>query len=263
VATASQRDPAHGLELADGHTIGCRAETVTYLPIPAEANVNHAGLLTVDIPPGVRRGEQYTVLVRQVTSAQAYRRPGPEPGVHAAAAAEGGGGLIRWRRVFGAFQIAIPVHTKAILLPGEERQLSILRWIQDGIDPRSRWHAVFTRYLGQLAGRVDGLGGTSGDVHPSPTGDWHRHRPGKPDRHATGKVCAVVYDRYGDFDGFLLDTPHGERRYLSREKDLAALIERAWSRRLRITIVSDSGEPGKPREVILRGPSASSTCDLC
>jgi hypothetical protein len=23
VATASQRDPAHGLELADGHTIGC------------------------------------------------------------------------------------------------------------------------------------------------------------------------------------------------------------------------------------------------
>jgi hypothetical protein len=167
------------------------------------------------------------------------------------------------RRVFGAFQIAIPVHTKAILLPGEERQLSILRWIQDGIDPRSRWHAVFTRYLGQLAGRVDGLGGTSGDVHPSPTGDWHRHRLGKPDRHATGKVCAVVYDRYGDFDGFLLDTPHGERRYLSREKDLAALIERAWSPRLRITIVSDSGEPGKPREVILREPPASSTCDLC
>ena len=80
---------------------------------------------------------------------------------------------MRWRRVLGAFQIAIPVHTKAILLPGEERQLSVLRWILARIDPHSRWHKLFTRYLGQLAGRVDGLGGVSGDVQPSPTGDWH------------------------------------------------------------------------------------------
>src|SRR5207302_7171631 len=74
---ADQHDPTHRLNRLDAHTIGCPAETVTYVPIPAGAKADHAGLLTVDIPPGVRRGEQYTVLVRQITSAQAYVRPVP------------------------------------------------------------------------------------------------------------------------------------------------------------------------------------------
>jgi len=169
----------------------------------------------------LRRGEQYTVLVRQITSVQAYRRPGPELGVRPAVAAEGRGGLVRWRPVFGAFQVAIPVHTKAVLLPGEERQLSILRWIQEAIDPHSRWHKVFTRYLGQLADWVDGLGGASGDVQPSPTGDWHRPGPGEAHRHATGKGMRDRLRPLRRLRRIRAGHPHGERRYVSREKDLA------------------------------------------
>jgi hypothetical protein len=262
---AGRRDPTHRLNRIDAHTIGCPAETVTYVPIPAGAKADHAGLLTVDIPPGVRRGEQYTVIVRQITSVQAYVRPRRQEPALQEVAAGGQGELVRWRRVFGAFQVTIPVHTKAILLPGEERKLSILRWIQEGIAPGSRWYDVFQRYLDQIAGRVGGLGGDPGDVQPSPTGDWHGPKPshGGPHGHATGKVVGIVYDRYGDFEGFLLDTPQGERHYSSREDDMACLIEKAWRERLRITVVTESHEPGRPQHIILREPPACRPDDPC
>src|SRR5205085_10247737 len=104
------------LQKIDANTVGCRAESVTYIPLPAGVNVDKAGLLTVDVPAGIRRGERYDVVVRQFTHARTRRRPLPQPegGVTRAV---GGTRLIEWRRVFGAFQVAIPVHTKAILLP--------------------------------------------------------------------------------------------------------------------------------------------------
>lgn len=104
------------------------------------------------------------------------------------------------------------------------------------------------------AGRVDGLGGDPREVQPSPTGDWHGPKPshGEPHGHATGKVSGIVYDRYGDFEGFLLDSPQGERHYSSREADMACLIEKAWRERLRITVVAESHEPGRPQHIILR-----------
>lgn len=259
------------LQRIDEHTLGCAAETdtVTYLPVPAGTGADHAGLLTVDIPEGVRRGELYQVQVRQLTRARA-RLKQPTPGVEPAhtlepthvpqpglATASAGRGLSEWRRVFGGFRVNIPVHTRGALLPGEERRLSILRYIAQAIPHSSRWYPIFVRYLEQLGGRVRGLGGDPGAVLPSPTGEWGPVRPtpypGGPEEVAgeTGKVVGLIYDRFGDFDGFVLETERGEqRRYRAREHEVEDLVRKAWEERAVIAVRADPH--GRPQTIVVQ-----------
>jgi hypothetical protein len=169
-----------------------------------------------------------------------------------------GGKSIEWRRVFGAFQVAIPVHTKAILLPREERQLSILRWIGQTIPHNSRWYPVFVRYLRQLGDRVTGLGGDPGQIQPSPTGNWKPKpypppTPGVEMGGDTGKVTGLIYDRFGDFEGFLLETEHGqERRYFAREHQIEEIVGRAWTEHAVITVIRSHHYPERPTNIIVR-----------
>jgi hypothetical protein len=66
----------------------------------------------------------------------------------------------------------------------------------------------------------------------------------------------VSFDHFGDFEGFVLETDESERRYSSRETERRTLAERAWSERLRITVVSEYGHAGTPQEIIVRRPPA-------
>jgi hypothetical protein len=144
--------------------------------------------------------------------------------------------------VLGAFQLSIPAKAKEQILPREERDFSVLRWIGEAIPTVSRWKPVFNRYLEVIAGRVKEFGGDPISIQPSPTGDGKgTSHPGGPGGHErelcfTGKVEEIIYDRYGDFEGFSLDTVHGEQGFRSRERDVAHLVERAWRERLRITV---------------------------
>ncbi len=171
---AAQLYTSHRLTRTDAHTLRCPAGGVTYIPIPRRLGPNFAGLLTVDLPEGVRRGELYKVTVKQVTSAI---RSGNGLNVKAGIAAGVGsqGGDLQWRRVLGVFQLAIPVSTKAALLEPEERLLSVLRWIEKSIPPGTRWFLVFRRYVEQVAGRVRDMGGDPDKVVPDPNGDWQSH----------------------------------------------------------------------------------------
>jgi hypothetical protein len=63
-----------------------------------------------------------------------------------------------------------------------------------------------------------------------------------------------MFDRFGDFEGFLLDTEEGERVYHSREKEMERLAERAWRERLRITVVVERDEPRRLVSLIVREP---------
>ena len=57
-------------------TLPCPAGGVTYIPVPRGQGANLAGLLTVDFPDTVKKGQVHTVSVRQVTSAAGVvRRP--------------------------------------------------------------------------------------------------------------------------------------------------------------------------------------------
>jgi hypothetical protein len=70
----------HALETADQHTIQCKVtRSVTYLPIPPSAGENFAGLLTIDMPLGIRTGQAFDVVVRRVVTARAAVKPPPPP----------------------------------------------------------------------------------------------------------------------------------------------------------------------------------------
>jgi glutaminase-like protein len=171
VVEMAEADGNHSLEQVDEHTLQCRASGATYVPISPEAAGNYAGLLTVDLPPKVHKGQEFTIVVRQLTNAEGkppivIESPsGVESEAGAASVAP-----LRWRKVLGSFQLTIPVHTKEVILEPEVRLLSVLRWIRQSIPENDRWHRVFERYVEQTAGRVDALGGYSDDVLPSPSG---------------------------------------------------------------------------------------------
>ena len=160
------------------------------------------------------------------------------------------------RYVFGGFQITIPVSVKSEMLVPEERILSVMRWIQESIKPNDRWYPVFIRYLEQLAGRVDALGGDANSVPATQTGIWPGLFRHKDHRHSsfTGKVDGIVYDRFGDFQAFILATLDGERRrFESYETRVLRLVERAWEERILTTVVVHRDHPERLLEILLHG----------
>jgi len=268
----------HRLTAADTHTIQMPVGTVGYVPIPQGSVVNYAGLLSIDLPAGIHKGEKFEVTIRQVTGAgiQSKAFNGRTEALDGAVADRS---FHPWRRVMGQFNVTIPVSTKGELLPREEERLSIMKWISASIPKKSRWWRVFQRYLEQLGGRVTFMGGQPGKVNPSPTGVWQvPYKPGQPTHpqpvhpvhshptheqtheHArwelTGKIAGLIFDRFGDFEGFVLDVEDGERKFFSREKEMEELAERAWRERLRITVWAEHDEPHRPRTIIVREPPA-------
>lgn len=172
LAMADRMYTTHQLEPADTHTLQCRTGGITYIPIPPSRQGDHVGLLTVEPPEAVQGGWVFNIVVRQVTNHAGWARPEPSPIVAVRSHASIGGHTLVWRRVCGAFQLAIPVGEKHTLLDEEARMLSVLRWIEQAIPPANRWYAVFSRYVAEMAGRVDGFGGDSDKVAASPTGQW-------------------------------------------------------------------------------------------
>ncbi|HKD06654.1 MAG TPA: S53 family peptidase [Bryobacteraceae bacterium] len=174
LALAAKMYTVRQFGLVDDHTLQCRTGGVTWMPVPQVAGANFAGLLTVDLPPTVRRGEAFTIVVRQVTNATvAAGQPTPgRPGFEEAITPSSE------RRVLGSFQISIPVSTEEPLLDSEESLLSLMRWIKDEKAQGDRWSPVLERYVAQIAERVQGFGGDPQKIPPSPTGNWYRPRDG-------------------------------------------------------------------------------------
>jgi hypothetical protein len=258
---------SHRLTHVDAHTVSCsvRVGGITYVPIPAAADSTYAGVLTVEPPAGVRQDQVFEVVVRQITNASA------DVGIPAVIPLQIAAGrsrarsrasvalsdVMQWRRVLGAFQLTIPVQSKAALLVREERDLSVLRWISEAIPVHARWYLAFRRYLAVIAGRVSAFGGDPSLILPSPTGDG-KQKPGPEEGEEQegfrGKIGGLIFDRFGDFEAFLLDTEDGERKFFSREKDVAVLVERAWRERLQITVWAERDEPHRPRSILVHEP---------
>lgn len=277
---ASRMYTYHRLKRVDEHTIQTPTGGVTYVPIPAGSGSNYAGCMYITLPNAMRRGRTHTVVVRQITNTfgeggrqlkapRRDRRRSHEAQAEAAVAK-----YFEWRRVIGAFQISIPVSQKNLLLLPEERNLSVLKWIGEAIPTTARWHPVFRRYLEIIGGRVASFGGNPGQILPSPLGNGVPglpgypgppvHPPGPPshpggpgeEHHPSfsGKIDAIIYDRFGDFEAFILETFEGERRrFESRESRILALVERAWRYRITTTVVLRRHHPEHPFEIILHG----------
>ena len=175
IALADAMYPAHRLSVIDANTIGCPVGAATLIPIPKGVGA-YAGLLAVDLPPGISRGDSYDIVVRQITKATAVplqpqrdrdcdaggrRRPPAVllaqderhvPGDHHHQH-ERGAALPR-RAAAGLAQVEGERGAEdAALLPGAQR------------------------YLGLVIGRVGGFGGNPGQIPPSPSGNVPGHFP--------------------------------------------------------------------------------------
>jgi hypothetical protein len=248
---------AHDLRASDEHTIDCAARGITYIPVPTGSGIDFAGLLSVNLPPKIRRGQVFNVVVRQVTDAFGFRRSAkPEAKTRGLAAASvAARPEFRWRKTVGAFELAIPIHTKEVLLEPEERLLSLLLWVQKAIPKQSRWFSVFERYLGYIGDRVTGFGGDPAKIPASPFGNIET-KPCEPEDRipCAGKVSSLIFDRFGDFEGFVLETDEGDRRFESRERDVEILIERAWKERLRVKVIVESDHSPHPASILVLQP---------
>lgn len=238
----------------DDHTLECRVQGFTYLPIPAGGTVNHTGLLTVDLPARVKKGQRFDLLVRQIAPI-GETFAGGQRTIGAAAVAR-----LNFRRVIGSFQVGIPVSVKEVMLGPEEQLLSIMKWILLSVPAHDRWYPVFSRYVAQIGERVRGLGGNPDRVPPSPIGEVkppvviHSRPPAERRVGYTGKIAGLVFDQFGDFEGFVLETEERDHELFSREKDMAELVERAWRERLRVTVYVERDEPHRPLTITVHRP---------
>jgi hypothetical protein len=71
----------------------------------------------------------------------------------------------------------------------------------------------------------------------------------------TGKVAGLVFDRFGEFDGFLLaELSGGERKFSSREKEVREVVSRAWSDHVTTTVTVLKKEDRDPVSIVLHRP---------
>ena len=263
IALANARYGSHRLGKIDGQTLRLPVGGISYVPLPPGTSSGLTGLLSVELPDTVRKGEVYTIVIRQVTN-EVAKAIAPPPVVadrrlmpSAAVATHGQTGLIWWRRIIGSYQVTIPVRTKEAILPQEVRLLSVLRWILKSVSADDRWYPVFSRYVELIGERVRALGGDPTHVEPSPAGTA-AEAPVEPTHEFErtishdGKVTGIIYDCFGDFDGFLLDLCGREIRFRAREHRIEALALTAWRERMAITVITSANTPRRPISIILR-----------
>ena len=254
--------------LIKAHTLGCKAQGVTFMPIP-RGEGNLGGLIDVELPNTVQKGDKFTIAVSQITNAQrSIQSDGKKLGAEATfAIGRKRFTPITWRKVAGTFQLSATIKTKAETLPSAERNLSLLRWVFAAVPLTDRWHPVFVRYLGALADQVSVLGGDPSAIPPSATGTWPGGPgdQGKPRRchlpasdlcyeapSLVGKIEGLIYDHFGDFEGFVLETENGKVfRFFSREGHTEDVVQRAWADRLRVTVIPEDNNEHCARRIVL------------
>lgn len=269
---------ARGITRIDNHTLQVHAKGITYIPIPTGTPMNRPSLLTIDLPEGVKNGQHFSVVVRQLTHTGRARKKtkgsvdtavdavhafmGIAPAVAIAVAPTPAATTSRfavWEQVTGAFQVSIPVSKRELLFEGETRLLSLLRWILETIPAEDRWYLPFSRYVTEIGERVRGFGGDPGSVKPHPNGLPDSPVPDgiciPPDRKYSifkGKITALHYDRWGDFEGFTLETKKGSKQFFSHEHTMEELANRAWTERISICVYTDPDESRYPKSIVLK-----------
>lgn len=276
LALANRLYGTHLLSASDGHTIDCAVTRgVTYVPIPPASGPSFAGLFTVDLPTTVTSGQEFDIIVRRVASrrvqidvpnipaapriAAAAGEKKTKKGAEQEAAAEAlladrakGPAMRNWRYVVGTFQVKIPVTTSEVMLRPEENTLAIMKWRLTQMAPGHRWRPVLERYIGYIAARVDGLGGDSTSILPSPNGVPIKDY-GKGIEHGyAGKVCEVLFDCFGDFQGFVLSDCSGKQAFRTRERGIAEIVLRACKERLVLSVYVEDGHEHKIRKLVIR-----------
>jgi hypothetical protein len=224
IATSAARGGPHVWTARDDGTLCCRIGDASYLPIPGPRALQIPGLLTVELPPTVVKGQVFTATVHQIAGYP--------------------------RKIVGSFQLSIHVTTADAILPRETRRLSVFRHIAKAIPSTNRWRAIWERLLGQVEDRVRGLGGDPGTVPASPLGEapadpalggGDEPRPGDRDI-LKGELARIVYDCHGRLEGFVLETCDGNRVVRTGRCGLEEILLRACRDHLQVSVDLRKGE---------------------
>jgi hypothetical protein len=270
----------HLLSASDSNTIDCKVTRgVIYVPIPPGTAENIAGLLTVDLPTTVMIGQEFNIIVRRVSTRRieiieiskkpllpskntsiegkhvrdhhkqkagthsSELRETPPEALISTDVAEKVRVMKNWRYVTGTFQVKIPVTTAQVMLRPDEDTLAIMKWRLLQMAPTNRWYKIIHRYIDYLSARVKGLGGDPNAIPPSPDGAPIKD-VGTDDVVAyTGKVIKVIYDCYGDLEGFVLGDCCTPMTFKSRERAIGNIVIRACKERFLVTVYVKRSDP--------------------
>ena len=225
---AARRQGPPNLSRAGDHAIQCKVTDVGFIPIPKTAKTGIAGLVSVQLPPNLTNGQKFSMVMRQVDG--------------------------RKLRVVGTTQFDIRIKSADAILPRLKRNLSVLKHIALAIPEDNRWYPVFERYLGELGDRIRGFGVNPDDIAASPKGDG-KGRP-RPDPDpvtgaATGKIRDLIYDCFGDFEGFVLESCDARSIFKSCDKSLEEVVRRACRERSTVTVRPNQRDRSKPLKIIV------------
>lgn len=230
IALASTLRPGpQTLTKEDAHTVSFKVSDITYIPIPGQIRDAMPGLLTLQMPLSVRTGERFTADVQHHTGLTFQTQVVDKRKTRTVNFSR--------RRVLGGFQVNVSVKSGEPLLRKLVRNLAVLRYIFQAIPVADSWHPVFERYLSQLGDQIAGLGVDPSLIPASPDD------PGLPGdrqlekrRRITGKVREVIFDCFGDFKGFVLESCSDDHYIRSDEKGVAEIVLRACHKRCTVTV---------------------------
>jgi hypothetical protein len=255
IALATKLYSAHSLTAADPNTIRCKTtKGITYVPIVTGSGENFAGLFTVDLPTTVVSGQEFNIIVRRITTRRNKEIVIAGPPERDAIVIVKGHRLKNWRYVTGTFQVKIPVTTKEVMLFPEENTLAIFKWRLQSMSPANRWYPVLQRYISYISARVDGLGGNAAGIKPSLQGVPVNPKEQQDEQcQYSGKICQIIYDCFGDFEGFILCSCCSKNHFFkSREKGIAEIALRACKDRLLVSVCVDEKNHSKICRIIVR-----------
>jgi len=220
---------------------------------------NLAGLFTVDLPASVSAGQEFNIVVRRMGRHGTLEQRTPtqvNPNVidgKLAPNASASKRLSQWRYVIGTFQVKIPVTTSEVMLFPEENTLAIMKWRLQQMVPANRWYPVLKRYIEYVSDRISGLGGDPTAIPASPNGaPIKSSRPCEDLVEIRGKVAQVVFDCFGDLEGFVLDDCCDLHAFKTRERELGELAIRACTERLTISVFAEQSDRSKVHRFVIR-----------
>jgi hypothetical protein len=131
----------------------------------------------------------------------------------------------------------------------------VLKHIALSIPTDNRWYPVFERYLGEMGERIRAMGVDPDTIDPTTDGSGKADKPGRPGPdHGTtqsGKVRQLLYDCFGDFEGFVLEDCDTRSVYRSCDRAVEDVVQRACRERLKVTVYSSPKARGKPHRIVV------------
>jgi len=213
----------------DAHTISFTVGDVAYIPIPGEIRNVTPGLLTLQLPMTINDGQIFSVDIQHHAGLTTWVDTRQEKKVNRVNFSR--------RHVLGAFQVKIKVGSGELLIRKLVRKLAVLRYILPAIPLSDAWHPVFVRYISQLGDQVAGLG-IDPSLVPASADDPGLPADGpfeKPNE-VTGKVHEIIFDCFGNFTGFMLDSCSELHHIKSQEKGIAEVVLRACREGCMVTV---------------------------